>query len=164
MMKAIKKMYRRAVGEIDEVIYSLGKKWLSSVGMFENDRLAVMLLHLPAMRGHTHAQSALGHYYLYQVENVKFEAAEKWFNLAAEKGDCCSQFHLAELYFFYREPTDFNSAAKWYLEAAEQGDEDASYMFEFISTHCLCEKCDHRKRQNDVANLGPNVGTVTNAV
>lgn len=57
-----------------------------------------------------------------------FDAALKWYNLAAEKGYAVSQFNLAGMYEQgFGVETNLVKAAEWYLKAAERGHAESQF-------------------------------------
>tara|TARA_B100000959_G_scaffold176544_1_gene184821 strand:+ start:56 stop:598 length:543 start_codon:yes stop_codon:yes gene_type:complete len=72
------------------------------------------------------------------AQSGDYEAAAKWFTLAAEQGDADAQNKLG---FMYRKGKgvvqDYKTAVKWFTLSADQGDADAQYHLGFMYRHGL---------------------------
>jgi hypothetical protein len=65
--------------------------------------------------------------YYYGIGVIQdYEAAAKWYRLAAEQGDASAQLNLGEIYLKGQGVTqDYTRAYMWWEIAASQGDENA---------------------------------------
>jgi uncharacterized protein len=90
-----------------------------------------------AEKGDTKAQFDLA-VRLYNGDGIKrnYEAAEKWYRLAAENGDMHAQCDLGYMYYEGSVgKTDYIEASKWYRLSAQQGLSEAKRLLSLL----LCE-------------------------
>ena len=105
-----------------------------------------------AEEGHAYAQNALGTLYYNGVgTDQNFEAAHKWYKLAAEQGEVRAQACLAGMYEAgIGVLQNLAEALKWYQSASEGGDAEAQANLGAIYANGSGVAKDYSSRSNAV--------------
>jgi len=123
-------------GRRGKALYRLGQIYnAGGHGVAQNKAKAFDLFKESAELGHSGSQNQLGHMIVYdklgptatQSERQQWDAAAKYFRMAAEQGSDSAQCNLG-LYYMHKEPhKDFPNAIIWLQKAADKKME-ASYL------------------------------------